>query len=289
MKLGIIIPLIEEELEGFFSSIKKVQLNLKLALINNYEILVVLQSKNNIKLPKIQNLKFEITSFYSVSNARNIGLDRFQSNCDYIYLLDQDAVPSVELLIESKINMDLKIAIWSGKINWIDETNNVLILSNNKFNNLTPFTIPYRSFLGCYFFKSELISFQKIRFNLHLGPGEDTKLKTGEDILFLCDYFSRNNINSYKSYPNLYVHHPQRPTNNHKTLLYLEGQIAIYKHLVANKKMLFKIRIGSIIYLFLFLANGFVKFLKLEENGLIILKRRLFYIFNKFDIHNSKF
>lgn len=146
MKLGIIIPLIEEELEGFFSSIKKVQLNLKLALINNYEILVVLQSKNNIKLPKIQNLKFEITSFYSVSNARNIGLDRFQSNCDYIYLLDQDAVPSVELLIESKINMDLKIAIWSGKINWIDETNNVLILSNNKFNNLTPFTIPYRSF-----------------------------------------------------------------------------------------------------------------------------------------------
>ena len=289
MKLGIIIPLIEEELEGFYSTIKKVQLNLKTALIDNYSILVVLQSKSTIVLPTIKHLKFEKTRLYSVSNARNIGLDRFQSNCDYIYLLDQDAVPSVEFLIESKKNMTLKISIWSGKINWVESKNDMITSSNDKFKSLTSFVIPFKSFLGCYFFKSELIDLQKIRFNLNLGPAENTKLKTGEDILFLCDVFSENKIHSYKYYPNLYVHHPQRPTNNSKTLLYLEGQIAIYKELVYNNQMLIKIRFGSLIYLFMFMVNGFLKFLKFEKNGLIILKRRFFFIFKKYDIYNSNF
>lgn len=283
MKLGIIIPLIEEELEGFYSSIKKVQLNLKLSLIDNYDILVVLQSKSNITLPKIKNLKFVITTFYSVSNARNVGLERFQSNCDYIYILDQDAVPSVEFLRESKINMNLKIAIWSGKINWIGNTNNKLKSSNNSVKKLSIFFIPYKTFLGCYFFKSELINFHKIRFNQNLGPAENTKLKGGEDVLFLANFFSKNNIKTYKYYSNLYVHHPKRPSNNQKELLYLESQAAISRHLVHNNQMLYKIRFGSLIYLFLFLVNGFVKFLKLEENGLIILKKRLSSIFKKYD------
>ena len=283
MKLGIIIPLIEDELDGFYSIINKVQLNLELALIDNYHIIVVFQSKNNILLPLIKNVTFVITTFYSVSNARNIGLDKFQNNCDYIYLLDQDALPSVDFLIQSKTNMKLKTSIWSGKINWTGLTENKKNFSNNNIKKMNIFFFPRKTFLGCYFFKSDSIN--KTRFNLNLGPGENTKLKGGEDLLFLADFCSRNNINNFKYYPNLYIDHPKRPSNNQKELLYLESQIAVSKHLVYNKQMLFEMRFGAFIYLLLFLANGFVKVLKMQKNSLIIFKRRLFYMFKKYNIN----
>jgi hypothetical protein len=283
MKLGIIIPLIEDELDGFYSIINKVQLNLELALIDNYHIIVVFQSKNNIFLPLIKNVTFVITTFYSVSNARNIGLDKFQNNCDYIYLLDQDALPSVDFLIQSKTNMKLKTSIWSGKINWTGLTENKKNFSNNNIKKMNIFFFPRKTFLGCYFFKSDSIN--KTRFNLNLGPGENTKLKGGEDLLFLAVFCSRNNINNFKYYPNLYIDHPKRPSNNQKELLYLESQIAVSKHLVYNKQMLFEMRFGAFIYLLLFLANGFVKVLKMQKNSLIIFKRRLFYMFKKYNIN----
>ena len=286
MTLGIVIPVIEEELENFYSNIKEIQLNFKLAQLESYQIVVVLQSKNNITLPCIDKVGFEITSFYSVSNARNIGLDKLENKCSYIYLLDQDAIPSVEFLIEAKTNMGLKYDIWSGKINWVKNKINKIKSSNEKNSYLKTFFIPYNSFLGCYFFKSELIKRDKIRFNDHLGPAENTYLKSGEDVLFLCDLLSKNKVQRYKFYPNLYINHPKRTTDNSKTILYLDGQAAIYKHLLFNNCMLFQIRLGSLIYLFLFMSNGFFKFLKGEEKGFFIFKRRLSSIFKRYDINN---
>jgi len=96
--LGIIIPIIEEELSTLSQNIKLLKSNLKEATIEHYEIYIIIQSKNDIKISNMEKVKLQIISYYSVSHARNLGLEMLSQKCNYVYFLDQDALPSVEFL-----------------------------------------------------------------------------------------------------------------------------------------------------------------------------------------------
>lgn len=285
--LGIIIPIIEEELSTLSQNIKLLKSNLQEATIEHYEIYIIIQSKNDIKISNMEKVTFQIISYYSVSHARNLGLEMLGQKCKYVYFLDQDALPSVEFLKESRLNMKDSLSIWSGKIYWTDEK--MKTYKNSEFGStkLNTFFIPYNTFLGCYIFKRDLIENFSIRFNESLGPAEDTYLKTGEDVLFLCELFSYNKIKSYSFYKNLKIFHPKRTIDNYKTLLYLEGQSAIYKYLTFSKAMILNIRASSLIYIILFIVNGLKKFVFREKNGGEIFRNRIKSIFKKYNI-NSK-
>jgi hypothetical protein len=285
--LGIIIPVIEEELSTLKQNIDLLKENLNKATLDQYKICIVIQTKNHIILDNIDNVFIKTISYYSVSHARNIGLEVLKDKCDYIYLLDQDALPSVEFLKQSKVNIKNNLDIWSGKIYWTDEKLTTFEFLNFDIHKLNTFFIPYNTFLGCYIFKNTLIYKYCIRFNENLGPAEDTYLKTGEDVLFLCELFSYNKIKRYAFYKNLKIFHPKRTIDNYKTLLYLEGQSAIYKYLTSSKSMILNIRLSSFIYIILFIVNGFKKSLFGEENGTEILKKRVQSIFKKYDINNK--
>jgi len=292
--LGVVIPVIESELEGLYINLDRIQLNLELANIDDYKIVVVLQTKDiNIQLREYNKTKFKVVSYYSVSQARNIGLNEISKEADYIYLLDQDATPSVEFFIQAKNNMSLGLSVWSGKINWIaDRMKNKGNQNNgnqNKGYYLSSFFVPLNTFLGCYIFKAALIRKYSIRFNQNLGPAENTQLKTGEDVYFLCEFFSKNKIGRYIFYPKLQINHPERPRDNSKSILYLDGQVAIYKNLLLSHSMNFRIRMGAFLYLILFTFNGFLKFIRMEENGYFIFKKRLYSLFyNKYEILDNE-
>lgn len=285
--LGIIVPVIEEEFISSQQNLKELQKRLRLSSIASYKILVILQSKKkDIGTPVIDDVEYIVTQYYSVSNARNMGLDYFKYKSEYIYFLDQDALPSIEFLNITKKNMEYGYNVWSGKINWILSNVEPKIQVAQSVKS-SIFFIPYNTFLGCYIFNNNLIKKHKILFNKNLGPAEDTYLKAGEDVLFICEFFSKNNINKCLLYPKLYIEHPARETNNCKTLLYLEGQAALYKYLVSTDDISFLIRFSSFMYLILYLGNGIYKFLKREENSYDILKKRFQAVFKKYDINKK--
>lgn len=286
--LGIVIPVLEEELEGFRGNLCRLKNHLHQAQIEKYQICVIVQTLNQILLEASDNVIYKKVSYHSVSHARNVGLDAMALKCEYLYFLDQDALPSLRLLEQAKENMDKKLDVWSGKIFWTSDT--CVHCSHEESKNilLNSFFVPFNTFLGCYFFKSELVSSHDLRFNENLGPAEDTYLKSGEDILFICEFFSKNKIFYYLSYPNLKVLHPKRPSDNSKTLMYLDGQAAIAKHCVSSKEMILRIRLAWVVYFCLFIINGFKKFIFNEASGLLVFKARICTLVAKFDIYSKK-
>ena len=149
------------------------------------------------------------------------------------------------------------------------------------------FFVPFNTFLGCYFFKRNLIHDHNIRFNENLGPAEDTYLKSGEDILFICELYSKNQIYGYLSYPNLKVLHPIRPADNSKHLLYLNGQAAVAKHCIASQDLMCRIRLAWLVYFCLFIINGFKKFILNETLGFSVCKERVYTVFRRFNIDSK--
>ena len=282
--LGIIIPVLEEELESFKENLYRLKNCLNQAQIKKYQICVIVQTTNQILLEASNNVIYKKVPYRSVSHARNIGLDTLSHECEYMYFLDQDALPTVSFLQQAKINMDNKLDVWSGKIFWTSDSCDHCLHEDSKSILLNSFFVPFTSFLGCYFFKSNLIVGHDIRFNENLGPAEDTYLKTGEDILFICEFFSKHQIFYYLSCPNLKVFHPKRPADNSKTLMYLDGQAAAAKHCITCQDLNFRIRLASLLYYCLFIINGFKKFIFNETEGFLIFRKRIYTIFHKFDI-----
>ena len=114
--LGIIIPVLQEEFESFNGNLLRLRSHLHQAHIEKYKICVIVQTKKRFSFKSFDNVVFREVSYCSVSYARNVGLDTLGSDCSYIYFLDQDALPSVNLLEQAKENMDKNLDIWSGKI-----------------------------------------------------------------------------------------------------------------------------------------------------------------------------
>jgi len=286
--LGIVIPVLEEELESLRMNLSRLKNYLHQAQIENYQICVIIQTANQILLEASDNVIYKKVSYHSVSHARNIGLDALALKCEYLYFLDQDALPSLRLLEQTKENMDKKLDVWSGKIFWTSDTCDNCSHEDSKIILLNSFFVPFNTFLGCYFFKSNLVSSHNLRFNENLGPAEDTYLKSGEDILFICEFFSKNKFFHHRSYPNLKVLHPKRPSDNSKTLMYLDGQAAIAKHCVSSQELIIRIRLGWFVYFCLFIINGFKKFIFNEASGLLIFKARVYSLFTRFDIESKE-
>ena len=286
--LGIIIPVLEEELESFKENLYRLKNCLNQAQIEKYQICVIVQTTNQILLEASNNVIYKKVSYRSVSHARNIGLDALAFKCEYLYFLDQDALPSLKLLKQAKENMNKKLDVWSGKIFWTSDTCNDCSYEDSNNILLNSFFMPFNTFLGCYFFKSSLVSSHGLIFNENLGPAEDTYLKSGEDILFICEFFSKNKIFYYLSYPNLKVLHPKRPSDNSKTLMYLDGQAAVAKHCVSSQELIFRIRLAWFVYFCLFIINGFKKFIFNEASGLFIFKARVRTLVTRFDIYSKE-
>ena len=274
MDLGIIIPIIESELnERFSKNLLLLRSNLNEASIDSYRIFLIIQTKKSDLRIEFENIDYEITAKLSVSKARNLGIKKLSTSFKYLYFLDQDAVPSIDFLKQSKKNINLDYNLWAGKIYW--GSYNGLIKSNPTFIKKSSFFLPFHGFLGCYIIKSNLITKHSIFFNEEFGPGENTVLKCGEDLIFLSELMTSNNISKFLFYKNLKVFHPQRLFNNIKNLYYAKGQSYTYAKIIKEKNFSTPIRLGVFFFFLLFIINSFYK-LFFEPNGMKIFKTRFF-------------
>jgi hypothetical protein len=284
MTLGIVIPIIEEEIIHLYKNLNILISNLSHASLVNYKICIICQTKNVV--PKISHDFVNVikTEHYSVSYARNIGLRYFHDKSSYIYFLDFDAIPSTDFLIESKKNILSGLNIWSGNLKWTNDFN--YNQSKSKFNYSYQYqmktisSLPYHQFLGCFVFKKSLLLNHGIYFEESLGPGKKTSYKSGEDVLLLAEIFSKNNIDKYKFYKDLNVYHPPRNNDNLKSLIYCNGAVYVNKLIIKSRQMHFKLRVSSFLYLILFILNGFKKFIFFERNSFKLLKKRISAILN---------
>lgn len=280
MTLGIVIPIIEEEIKHFHKNLDILISNLSHAGIIDYKICIICQTKNASPKIKHDSTYLIKTEHYSVSYARNIGLQHFADKSNYIYFLDFDAIPSIDFLIESKKNMSSGLNIWSGNLKWTDDFDHDTHKPRYQYQMKNISSLPYHQFLGCFIFKKSLLFNHQIYFEESLGPGSDTFYKSGEDVLFLANIFSRNNIDKYRFYKGLNIYHPPRDNDNLKSIVYCDGAVYVNKLIIKSEEMHIKLKVSSFFYLILFIINGFKKFIFFESNSTKLLKKRISAIFN---------
>jgi len=282
MTLGIVIPIIEEEIKYLYKNLDILISNLSHARIIDYKVCIICQTEDAVPEINYDFISIIKTEHYSVSHARNIGLKYFHDKSDYIYFLDFDAMPSSNFLTESKKNMLLGLDVWSGNLKWTDDFNYNESKSKSRYQHKmkTISSLPYHQFLGCFILKKSLLLNHEIYFEETLGPGSDTFYKSGEDVLFLANIFSRNNIDKYRFYKDLNIYHPPRDNDNLKSIVYCDGAVYVNKLIIKSEEMHIKLKVSSFFYLILFIINGFKKFIFFESNSTKLLKKRISAILN---------
>ncbi|MED0656408.1 hypothetical protein P4S75_03610 [Anoxybacillus ayderensis] len=288
-KLHIVIPVVEHEVINFSDNLKILLENIEQSNMNqrNVQIHVILQSKNPQvpveikKYEQLDNIKIHMVNFFSVSKARNYGIELIPKNKNnFIYLLDNDAIPGISFfnMVNTCIAEDFPIS--TGRIIW--EINNVkLIKKVTGKEHIHKKKSVYKNnnyFLGTYIIRGDLL--ENVRFNEKIGPANNTRIKAGEDVLFFYDLFSKNNIKFIHVFDNSYVFHPPRPKDMSKQLLYAEGQGALYRHLLFSKKLTKLQRIGLIINFILFIGNSFFRVILCKPKSIPILRKRFNGFFN---------
>lgn len=213
----------------------------------------------------------ENTQYMGVSNARNMCIDialenssKFiifhdasihwsRSAAEFVYANKEiNATPCVKVLFADDFNI-------SGDLK--SKTNEVL----SEIKNNNPI---YNSFVWSYLFRLDAINL--IRFNLSFGPGQYTKFKSGEDVLFLFEYFTVNRKIIVPKNGDCCVIHPPRPTDYSKHLLYAYGQGALFRKLL-NKHY----SIQLLADIMLFFGNAIFRCITFRKNAFPILIGRL--------------
>ncbi|MCA3957916.1 hypothetical protein JKP11_19855 [Vibrio vulnificus] len=253
-----------------FTEITSSVKNLKSSLGGkNYKVVLVLQGSEVICLSSIpQEYEIKRMQELSVSKARNfiINLAKDES---FKYIIFHDAkvyfTKNVGCFFsESSDDVTKKVKLFYSQD--IPSTFNKIDSVHKKVNPL------YQTYLGCYLLS---VSYIKHYFCEETGPGSETRYKSGEDVLFLFDYFY--NIGSFSvdelSFGGVY--HPPREGDYSKHLLYAEGQGRLFR-LLLGKYFSFRVVCDFI----LFIANALVRIILMKKNSLKIFKQRLKGLFN---------
>lgn len=174
------------------------------------------------------------------------------SSAQFIYL-NRDTFPKV------KVNFSDTSSVTSP------------VLEKGTFKDVNPI---YDTYVWSYLFRVGNIS--DIRFSENFGPGECTRYKSGEDVIFLFDYF--NKIKSREVFEAQFacVYHPPRSKKFDKHLIYAEGQGKVYQILLGRYP-------NFVLYrdLLLFFGNAIFRCLLLRSNSFNILKNRINGFFNR--------
>lgn len=126
----------------------------------------------------------------------------------------------------------------------------------------------YNPYVWSYLLRVKNIN--AIRFDTNYGPGANTRYKSGEDVIFLFDYFSDNRDIVIPSDKHVTIYHPPRPADFSKHLLYAYGQGALFRDL-CKKHLSFKLIVDCV----LFFGNAIFRCILLKKNSFSILLNRL--------------
>ena len=280
-KLNIILPAIESERDLLRENLSRLLSLLEDADIINYAVYIIFQTgspdEEIIPSPCPPQVKVCAVSFYSTSKARNLGLSMVNLDAEnYVYFLDCDAVPSRSFFEMLKQVFFNDIPLSCGSVRWGEkemESPCSMQRGDSMERSSRPLWKIMQHFLWAYIIRGDLIGF--VRFNERVGPGKETVLKSGEDMLFFYEVVKANRIASVDEFPRCAVYHPARPSDLSKELKYAEGQGALYRYLLCKMSLPWDARLGVGILFFLFIGNAFFRAITFRHNGFKILKNRL--------------
>ncbi|MGL4447925.1 MAG: hypothetical protein ACRCZA_01355 [Shewanella sp.] len=241
----------------------------------NAFVYVVLQGNKDVKIlnadfPDYLHL-FE-TDFMGVSNARNLCLEHAKEiSAEFILFHDASIFwpkNSAEFISSNRYtHPKVKVRFSDSVIDCFAEKTEL----HGKKRKINPI---YNTYIGSYLLKVSDVD--GIIFNEAFGPGQNTRFKSGEDVLFLFDYLQKIKACHVFEADECYVFHPKRSLSYDKHLTYASGQGKIFRILLAKYPSFLLYR-DSI----LFFGNAVMRCLLGKPNALRILKQRLIGFFDR--------
>ena len=289
MTLLVVIPVLYREWVQYRDSLLLSVSNIYSEFGDNVVFYFVFQDKAVSELDVCDSRVLEkypceiiFSDVLNVSAARNMGIRRAKSlTAKFIIFHDCSVIYPKRSLQFFKHNLDsldesciaqLKVAFHDYR--FIGELNGESV---DEMVEPSPFTLskvnPIRD---CYLW-SYLFIVDKIKsiFDESIGPGERTTYKSGEDVLFLFDYFVKGGIHSSKVALSAIVIHPPRPSDYSKHLLYARGQGRLFRLLLRS----YPKDVNVWKYFVLFWGNALVRVFLLRKNSCNILFRRMLGFF----------
>lgn len=213
------------------------------------------------------------TEFMGISRARNICIEKANFvGAEFILFHDASIywpIESVDFIACNRHHFP------KVKVSFSDyDTTNLSFkktLINGHLKKINPI---YDTYIWSYLFKVSDIGL--IRFDESFGPGQSTRFKSGEDVLFLFEYLSKKNCIRVFEASRAYVYHPARSASYDKHLTYAKGQGKMFR-------VLLKLHPSLLLYrdFFLFLGNAVVRCLLGKPNSSRILRQRLIGFFDR--------
>ncbi|WP_336209831.1 hypothetical protein [Enterobacter sp. P82] len=203
-----------------------------------------------------------------VSNARNMCIEKsIELKTTFLIFHDATIYWSIQA---SEFIHKYRFCRETPKVNIIFDSPKIVGVESNGSNDIAVVKADpvYNTYVWSYLLRVD--NLKDLRFDTNYGPGVNTRYKSGEDVIFLFDYFSENNLVKVSSDKNVAVYHPPRPTDYSKHLLYAYGQGALFRKLI-KKHLSTKIIVDCI----LFFGNAVFRCVLLKKNSLAILLNRL--------------
>jgi hypothetical protein len=276
--LVLVTPVTDAELPTYREIFAAVQRNLARAGVPA-DLVVVLQTHGDVADLDLDFLRLPLvelvtTSRFSASRARNLGIARMRrAEHRYVCFLDADAVPSVGLLRSVAPRLAKSSDLFVGNIRWYEGP-----LPDPGGEAAEPVRaaigpLLLSTYLWSSFLPARLVIDSGVRFDESIGPGESTRLKSGEDVLFLAELVVANEVHEVLRFGRCALH-PERPSDFSKHLTYAEGQGALFVRLLRSR-MRRSLKATVLASFGLFLGNGLLRVLTLRRRSLPILGLRL--------------
>lgn len=265
------ISLTDTEWPEVSRSLQRSMENLRTSSEHMVRFLIVFQGKNGAEPDELRAADTEIivTPEKSVSKARNVGINYAQINgFDALLFHDSSLVyePGFLSIVDETFSAKPE-EIVKARIQW------GLRRRRPEGFRRSIVTIFRHSYVWSYLFDPMKIG--DLRFDERLGPGEKTCITCGEDVLFMLQYISKNDVRFVRASRQV-VFHPPRPDDLSKQLAYAEGQGALYRCFLARFHQLrLDLRFTLLVEFLLFAANSIRLMLLKGRRGRDIFQRRL--------------
>lgn len=210
-----------------------------------------------------------VTNKFNVSSARNAAIV-FARYEGYDYLVFHDSSMYFTASFHGLINLALAAggSIYKGQLSWTTDlveseaVDSIVCVDKKIFPLMDPCVC-------LYVFRVDYLS--DVIFNEGVGPGFDTYIKAGEDVVFLNNLFSARKTNVVSFAKQALVLHPPRPTNNSKRIQYAEAQGTLLRWFFESERF----SVSVLIYFFLFFGNTLFGIILGRKNFTKIFRLRL--------------
>lgn len=291
MLISLVTPLIEYDIPVFMTNlgmlIEKL-LPIQVAYPDlKVEFYVVLQATDNVTFQKFQESTRGLyatinvigMSETGVSAARNTALRTLGSESTSHYILFFDArIGYSEAFLQNLVSVcrvGEETLLWGAPTFGDNVEDRTAKIGTTFYKDLSD--ILGNPYIWNIAFRSDLL--YDVRFDETRGPGKQTRVKSGEDALFLNEVLCRRGNYQVKTVSG-YVNHPSRVGELDRYALYASGQVDLMCLLIEDQRLNFVVRAYAFFRYTVFVFAS-VRFLFMGAQGFNVFINRMSALFGR--------